>query len=321
MILTVTINPLLERRFSYKSIEIGGHNRGGVERVNAGGKGINVSRQLNILDVDNLAFTFLGGTNGKTLRDVITGEGIKISAVKTAFETREAAVIIEETSQSVTTYFSENSKISSREVDEFKTKLEKMIQNCEIVIFSGSSPCPETDSIFPYGLKLAHDFDKISICDTYGEHLKSCISASPTILHNNVDEVEKSLTCTLRNENEKIEFLDEMYNNGIKQVYLTDGSNPTYASNFDFHFKVENPEIKTVDPTGSGDSFTAGISYGWHKNLTFEDSLIFASSMGIVNASRIEISDVKLHEIDKYKNSVKLFPIGKKMKTVDVTPR
>ncbi len=321
MILTVTLNPLLERRFLYDTIKIDSPNRGGVEQLKAGGKGINVSRQLNLLGIDNLALTFLGGMNGKVLRNVLTEEGIKISVIKTKSDTREAAIILDNSTKTITSYFSENSSISLEEIEEFKRKLEKMIRNCEMVVFSGSSPSIEANSIFPFGIKLANEYGKFSILDTYGEHLNASLEAVPTIIHNNVNEIESSLNCSLSNEKEKMEFLSGLYNKGIKQVYLTDGPNPFYISNFDFHYKVEIPKIETLDSTGSGDCFTAGIIYGLHKNLTFEENVIVASSLGIVNASRFDISKVNIQEIDKYKKLIKLYAVGKKMKTLDVTHR
>ena len=321
MILTVTINPLLERRFKYSSINIGGENRNGKEGYNAGGKGINVSRQLNKMNVDNLAFTFTGGNNGKIFREVLIKENLKVTTIKTKAETRDAAVIIDESAKSLTTYFGQNSIISTAEVDEFKEKLEKMIQNCEIVVFAGSSPCKETDSIFPYGIELAKKYDKISLCDTYGNHLQNCIEAGPTIVHNNISEIEKSLNISLATDEEKLNYLNSLYEKNIKQAFLTNGDSESFASNFNYHFKVNNPKIETIDSTGSGDSFTAGIVYAWHNNLTFEESLKIASALGTKNALRYDVCNVSQDEIESLKNEIKVSPIGKKMKTLDVTPR
>ena len=71
MVLTVTINPLLERRYEYQKVSLHHQNRNGVVTLQAGGKGINVSRQLNELNVQNIALTFLGGANGKAFREAI----------------------------------------------------------------------------------------------------------------------------------------------------------------------------------------------------------------------------------------------------------
>jgi 1-phosphofructokinase family hexose kinase len=320
MILTVTLNPLLEHRLAYKVLHIGKDNRSAVESYKAGGKGINVSRQLNIFSVDNLAFTFLGGSNGKLLKKLLTEEKINFTSISTHSETRSSAIIIDESNKTVTSYFGNNPQLSSAEAEEFKLKLGKMIQNCEMVVFSGSSPSEETNSIFPYGIKTANQFDKISICDTYGSHLKDCIDASPTILHNNIDEVEKSLKISLRTEKEIIDLLKFLNAKNIKQAFITDGANPAYASNLDYHYKIINPQIETIDSTGSGDSFVAGIVYAWHRNVPFEESLLIASSLGAANSAKYDVCNVTLDEVSAIKNKIEVIPLGKKMRLIDVKP-
>lgn len=320
MILTVTLNPLLEHRLAYKVLHIGKENRSAIENFKAGGKGINISRQLNILSVDSLAFTFLGGSSGKLLKKLLSEEKINFTSISTHSETRSSAIIIDESNKTVTSHFGNDPQISLAEAEEFKLKLGKMIQNCEIVVFSGSSPCEQTNSIFPFGIQVANQYDKISICDTYGTQLQDCIEASPTILHNNIDEVEKSLKVSLRSESEIIKHLKFLNAKNIKQAFITDGVNHSYASNFDFIFKVKNPKVDTRDSTGSGDSFVAGIVYGWHKNLPFEESLVISSSLGAVNAAKYDVCNVTLEEANLIKNKIEVIPLGKKMRLIDVKP-
>ncbi len=320
MILTVTLNPLLEHRLTYKEIKIGTENRGAKEEYKAGGKGINVSRQLNILSMDNLAYTFTGGNNGKFLKKILFEEKINFTPISTHSETRLSAIIIDESKKIITSCFGNNPQITMAEADEFKLRLEKMIPNCEMVIFSGSSPCRETNSIFPFGIQIANQCDKISVCDTYGVHLKDCIEASPTILHNNVEEVEKSLNISLRSENEISNHLKFLHTKSIKQAFITDGMSPSFASNFDFIYKVKNPKVDAIDSTGSGDCFVAGIIYGWHNNLPFEETVIFASSLGAVNATRYDVCNVTVKESNEFKDLVEIKPLGKKMRLVDVKP-
>ena len=125
MILTVTINPLLEHRLFFNTISLGKSNRSSMELFYAGGKGINVSRQLNFLGVKNSAFTFLGGNNGKLLRHCCTEDKIDFSVLNTKSETRIAELIIEESGNRITTLFGANSDISLEESNEFKTVLIK----------------------------------------------------------------------------------------------------------------------------------------------------------------------------------------------------
>lgn len=319
MILTITINPLLERRLFFDSVELGKANRCKKEIFYAGGKGINVSRQLNFLGLNNQAYTFLGGNNGKILRHCLANDKIDLSVVSTKSETRSADLIIDK-NNCVSTFFGMNSEISPAESEEFKNKLEKMIMNCSIVVFAGSSACEATDDIFPYGIELANKHDKISILDTYGAHLKKCIEAQPMVVHNNVSEVEKSLGISLNSEDEKLQYLDFLYSKNIKLAFLTDGANPSYASKFNFHYKIESPKIKTVDATGSGDAFVAGVTYGLENSLVFDEFIKIASALGTANSTMLETCEVPKDEIEKYVDNVKVTPIGKRMKIIDDSP-
>ena len=320
MILTVTINPLLEQRFTFNKVSPVIQNRNGKLQLAAGGKGINVNRQLNILNVHNIALTFAGGTYGKLFRESIKNDGIDFSLISALTETRICSIIIDSAENSISYYFSENQIITKDETDKFIVKMKKMIQNCEIVIFSGSSPSEDADKIFPAGIEMANKYDKISICDTYGSHLQNCYSASPRIVHNNVEEVDNSLQLNLNDERDRLVFLDSLYRKGIKQVYLTDGDKNIYASNFDFHYKARVPNIKSVDSTGSGDAFVAGIAFGWHNNLVFDEQIKFAVALGTANAQMFDVCNVPVDKARKFVESVELHPIGKKIKIIDDTP-
>lgn len=321
MILIITLNPLLERRFIYEQITVGTVNRNSVTRLFAGGKGLNVSRQLKKFGIKSYNYFFSGGTNGKLFRDILKNDEIDFSFVSTKSETRHAAIVLSEKDKTVSSYFSEDPNINQTEVDEFRTKLDKMIQNCEIVIFTGSSPSVEADSIIPYGIELANKYDKVSICDTYGKHLPNCIDAAPTIIHNNFSEINDSLSIQLDDEKSVNEFLTELYHKNIKRVYLTNGSKNFYASNFNYIYKIKTLEIKEVDATGSGDSFVAGIVNGWINSDLFEDSLKFATAAAGLNAVSFDVSDVSKEDVMSFKDIVEILPVGKKTKTIDDSPR
>jgi tagatose 6-phosphate kinase len=320
MILTVTINPLLERRYYYSSLDLSSVNRNGTVKLKAGGKGININRQLNKLGIQNLALLFTGGNNGKLIRESLHNEKIIFSDIITKSETRDASIIINQSAKNIYSFFRSDSEISSTEIESFLLKMEKMISTCELVVFSGSSPCRETDVIFPEGIMMANKMDKISVCDTYGNHLEKCLNASPTIIHNNVDEIQSSLGSILNLEKDHLSFLSTLYNKGIKQAFITDAEKPFYASNFDFHYKITLPKIDNVDSTGSGDAFTAGIIYGWHNKLNFEQQLGFASALGVCNAQSFEVCDVDVDNAQSFVEQIKISSVGKKLKEINDLP-
>ena len=320
MILTITLNPLLERRLIYRQIKAGTTNRAEKDFFTAGGKGINVSRQLNLLNTPNGAMTFIGGGNGKILRALLAEERIDCTFVSTKSETRQAALTFDEESQQLTTYFGLNPVITQGEADDFKNRLEKAIQNCSMVVLSGSSPSESTDSIFPYAISLANKHGKLSILDTYGGHLKACIDQSPAIIHNNMKELETSFDTDLSTESVKIEMMNFLYKKGIRMSFLTGGPSSTYASKFDFHYKVNFPRIEEKDPCGSGDSFTAGIAYGLENALVFDDFLKTATALGAANAASFNTSSVTFEQMKSYYDKIEILPVGKKMKLIDDRP-
>jgi 1-phosphofructokinase family hexose kinase len=320
MVLTVTTNPLLEYRFEINSLKPNSTMRAVEEYNYAGGKGINVSRQLSKLQLKNQALLFLGGLNGKKLRKSIEADGINFSVVNTKSETRTASLLMSKEDGNVTTVIGKNSPPGSKEIEEFKNRMEKMMTNCSTVVFAGSSPSEEAGEIFKYGIGLANSLDKVSVIDTYGSLLKDCIDKAPTVLHNNVTELESSLAVKLSEEKDKLDFLNYLYSKGIKLAFITDGGNESYASKFDFKYKMIPPEIDVMDATGSGDAFVAGVVYGFEKSMVFDDIIKFASAAGAANAASWETCSSDITLIEKFIESVDIVPVGKKMKIINDDP-
>lgn len=319
MILTITLNPLLEKRLFFSSTK-SDNNRALRQNYSAGGKGINISRQLNVLGIKNHALTFIGGASGKKFRHVLEQENISFSAVSTKSEIREATLVFDNEEESLKTYFGVNSEVSTSEIDQFISKLEKAIINSSVVVFAGSLPTQECSKIIELGIELCHKYDKISILDSYGENLKKQLDLGPTIVHNNLDELELSLSTNFKDEANIEELLNSLYNKGVKLSFLSSGKSDTYAAKSDFHYRIKNPLINEINGTGSGDAFVSGLIYGLEKSLIFNDFVKLASAFGAQNASTWDVCKVKLDDANNLVNEVTITEIGKKIKLIDDSP-
>ncbi len=314
MVITVTLNPILEHRFSYENDINVPVLRGGRYSRAAGGKGINVSRQLNEFKIKNTALLFTGGESGRLLKSCLTDEGINFTSVQTAEETRCASVIEYRDRNYVQSFFSENRPLSGNEINEMIRRLEKLITMADIVIFSGSVPDPAAAGIIKKGIELCHKHDKISFLDTYGEHLDECIRCAPVILHNNFEEAGLKGA----SEDQIVKYLQSVSESGVKIILLTDGENEVYASNFGFMYKIKPPEVDTVDATGSGDAFCAGIIRGIQNSDIFNDTLKSAVSIAAANAASWQVCKVEAGSADLYMNQLKISTIGDKMNLLNV---
>jgi len=76
MIYTVTLNPSIDYIVRLDKVLIGSVNRMDSDDKFAGGKGINVSRVLKRLGIENTATGFIGGFTGKFITDTLEEEGI-----------------------------------------------------------------------------------------------------------------------------------------------------------------------------------------------------------------------------------------------------
>lgn len=317
MIVIITLNPLLEKRFYCNNFSINKTHRVNKLEYTVGGKGINISRQLNLLKVPNQSFTFLGGENGRIIRKHLTHEKINFVAIPTKAQTREATLIIDDNNSTVTTVMEQEYNISKNEIDEMKQKIEKAILNANIVVFAGSLPNQETYEIIEYGTKLAKENDKMVIIDTYGEHLNNCIELAPDIIHNNLDEVNNSLKLHLQNEKQIIDFTKKLYHKGVKITAITDGKNPFIVNNFNFIYKVFPPEVQEIHSTGSGDAFVAGLIYGIYNSEPLVESLKIATTLGAINAQRLDVCNITPKDLENFDaNTFKIETIGEKMNTI-----
>jgi fructose-1-phosphate kinase PfkB-like protein len=88
VIATVTLNPALDKAIAIPGFAIGRTNRGVVEQVDAGGKGINVAKALKQLGCPVVALGFLVGANGRVIAEALAARDIACDFVAVPGETR-----------------------------------------------------------------------------------------------------------------------------------------------------------------------------------------------------------------------------------------
>ncbi len=82
MIITVTMNPAIDKTIDVDQLQKGELNRiKGVEK-DVGGKGINVSKTINELGGKSTAIGFIAGDAGKTIEHVLNREGIQTDFIE-----------------------------------------------------------------------------------------------------------------------------------------------------------------------------------------------------------------------------------------------
>ncbi|MEC4015288.1 PfkB family carbohydrate kinase, partial [Streptomyces sp. H27-D2] len=95
MILTVTPNPSLDRTYEVPSLDRGEVLRATADRMDPGGKGVNVSRAVAAAGQRTVAVLPLGGPAGAVIAQLLGAEGISVAEVPVFGQTRSNITIVE----------------------------------------------------------------------------------------------------------------------------------------------------------------------------------------------------------------------------------
>lgn len=303
MITTVTLNPMVDKTVRVDSLKRGAIHRGTRMSMVAGGKGINVSRQLARLGIETVATGFLGGETGSIVQKLLGEDGIDHDFVMTDVLTREGVTYLE-ADGTATAVFEPSGPVMKPAIDTLNAKLKGLAKSSSWIVCSGSSTGTETDEVFYNAVAVARKAGAKSVLDSYGASLKHGLNAVPTLIKPNMQEYGATFGTTLQDRRAILNALDVWVTAGVKYVVLTDGANPSYAASEKGHWKILSPEVKRVNPVGSGDAMVAGLVFGFEKGWDFEHCLSFGAAAGAANARKWEVANSSLEEIESLQDMV-----------------
>jgi 1-phosphofructokinase family hexose kinase len=305
MITTVTLNTMVDKTVYVEKIEKGHIQRARhTDRV-AGGKGVNVSRQLTVLGLETIATGFYGGETGEIIGRLMSDEKIPHDFIKIGSLTREG-VTYRENDGTVTAVFEPPHKVTPEEADALVRKCTDLASRSSWITLNGSSPHPNADTIYHDILERIQNTSVRTVLDTYGEALRLAIGMKPFLFKPNKQEFEKTFNIKLDSEKMYRRSLDACIERGINCTIITDGTHPAYVGTPDGYWLIHPPQIDTINPTGSGDALIAGIIYGFEHKMQFEDAIIFGMAAGAANAQTWSVANSTLDGITKLKNLVKI---------------
>jgi tagatose 6-phosphate kinase len=305
MVTTITLNPMLDKTIYIDRLERGTIHRATKMEMFAGGKGINVSIQLHRLGIQTVATGFMGGEVGSIVTRLLTEESVKHDFVHTKGATREGLTFLEPDGI-WTAMFEPSLPVEQSAVHELNKKIGELASKSTWIVCGGSSPGIETDDIFYEAIVLAHRLGISSVLDSYGRTFELGLKAQPTLVKPNKLEFERTFHQSLTTESDHVQAVQFMLEKGPRYCILTDGERTFYAGIQGHSWRITPPQVKAVNPTGSGDALVAGILYGFQQGWKFERCLAFGAAAGAANARVWEVANSSLQDIISLEASVKI---------------
>ena len=279
MILTVTLNPCVDKSSNVQRIKPDSKLRC-TELVNEpGGGGINVSKALKKLGAVSMALFPAGGNNGNMLCSLLDAEGIPFHAVDTQVETRENWIVneIEKNDQYRFTF-------PGRQVQE--TTIHTLVDHIRsfaptYVVASGSLPPGLPDYFYGLIVKNATAVGARCIVDTSGPALEALRGKGTYLIKPNISELSKLLQVDKLADDEVSTAAQQIITDGYAEmVAVSMGPQGAWLiTKNEKHFAAA-PQVEKRSTVGAGDSMVAGITYMLQQNCSLQQAIAFGVACG-----------------------------------------
>jgi 1-phosphofructokinase len=284
MIITVTMNPAID-----KTVDLGKMEHGGLNRVNnvimdAGGKGINVSKTIKALGGETIATGFVGGSGGVLIKKVLQDQGIQADFVEIKNEIRTNLKIVE-ADGNVTEFNEPGPIVDEDEYEQLTNKLLGYANKDALFVLAGSIPNGISKQVYgSLTLKLKEKGAKVCV-DADGELFINSLDAAPDIIKPNRHELEEYFHKDYRVDTEELVTMgQQLLDKGIHMVAISLGQMGALFLSKEKVLQCPGVKVDAHSTVGAGDAMVAALSYGIYQGLNLEEcaKLGIATSAGAV---------------------------------------
>lgn len=260
MIVTFTANPSLDRTAELDALVRGEVLRTSPARVDAGGKGVNVTRALHANGVGSIAVLPTGGFEGQQLAGLLAAEGLQTKTVPIAGRIRSNVTIAE--ADGTTTKLNEPGPLlAEAEVALLGETLVQLAAGSSWVVLAGSLPPGAPHDLYAELTERLHHVGARVAVDAEGPLLRATLPAGPDVIKPNDEELADATGLSVTTPQDAVAAARVLQEHGARTVLaslgaqgavLVDGTGVHHAS------ALARRPRSTV---GAGDATLAGFLF------------------------------------------------------------
>lgn len=286
MIVTVTMNPAID-----KTVDIGKFERGDLNRIkrveiDAGGKGINVSKTIKELGGESIATGFVGGTSGTIIKEVLADLGLQTDFLDVKGETRTNLKVVEETGE-VTELNEPGPEVSKEQLKDLLNRLEGYASPDTLFVLAGSIPAGIPTDIYRRITEQVHQKGAKVLLDADGILFSEALKGKPDMLKPNRYELERYYQMDYRaSEQELVSMGEKLLNHGASMAAISLGQMGAIFLTKEKRYRCPGLRVKAHSTVGAGDALVAAMAYSWDEKLPLEACirLCMGASAGAVTS-------------------------------------
>lgn len=287
MILTVTLNPAVDKTCETEELIKGQVNRMRSVQSIPGGKGINVAKILRQLDQPVIVTGFVGGYAGRWIEESMQKMGVHCRFTRIAGETRTSMNILADTGF-VTEILEPGPKISETEKKLFLKEFSESLAESDLVALCGSAPVSVGTDIYRDLCEICHKAGKKVILDTSGDLLKEGVKGQPDLVKPNRRELEYLAGRKVRSREDLETQAYRLVKKGIKKVVVSLGEAGLYYADENSSVYMPAPKVEAVNTVACGDSVVASLCMSELCGEPPKEALHRAAALSAANAVTAE---------------------------------
>jgi 1-phosphofructokinase family hexose kinase len=256
MITTLTPSPSIDLDYHLNGLHQGGVNRAQDFALHAGGKGVNVSRVLSLMKVNNVALVPLAKGNGDLFLSAAEAEKLKLEILPIASDLRINVSIVHE---GLTTKINaESAPWTEAEAKKIASRFKFRSRRSEFAVIGGSIPA-QLDPNWIALLVSENAHRTKVVVDCSGEVLKAAVQAKPFLIKPNQEEAENLMGGAIITMADAVDACYAMHALGAKNVLLSLGERGSLFFDGEMIYRARAQQLVATNTVGAGDALLAGF--------------------------------------------------------------
>lgn len=287
MIVTVTLNPSVDRALDIEALNRGRVIRATDTHLDPGGKGVNVSRALVANGVRSRAIIPVGGEEGGQLCRLLVDEGVELATVPITGRTRSNITLVERDGK-VTKVNESGPTLSQAEFDAVTAQALAAADDADWIVVSGRM-APGVDGRAFHSLcsRLVATGVPLAV-DTSGTALQLAAEAGATLLKPNRHELSEVVGHTLVTTEDIVRAAERLRAAGAASVLASLGAGGAVLVDAISRLHGRPPTVRPRSSVGAGDAMLAGyLAAGAQGPTALTEALAWGSAAAGLPGSRM----------------------------------
>jgi len=303
-VVTVTLNPAIDRTVTIRDFRPGTVNRVEAVRTWAGGKGINVAAGLADAGLRVAATGFIGDENRGLFEELFQRKGIHDACVRLHGSTRVGIKIFDPEKAQTTDINFPGLPADPAAVESLGKRLNQVAAPWYVI--AGSLPPGVPPAVYADLIRVLKGRGGEVVLDTSGEALRAALAAGPSVIKPNVHELEDLVGAPLASTAALIEAARTLLTGGVTLVVVSRGEQGAAFVTTHEVVHARPPSIAVESTVGAGDAMVAGIVTAKIRGLTLGETARLATAFSLHALTTKDRSPPQAGEIEALASRVSL---------------